>query len=303
MLLDKFNKFFYNNRYILFIGAIFIIIGYLQISYGIISDGWNYLFNKEPPVYIIKSRIENVRVNESGSVFLTKLNKDNKGYYSRLQLFDTCGQMHLIQVLVPADSPISKWSNKDFIRVDQENLTYSISAFTEKREGKFNLKMSSYDTKFSIEKQIGSVKKVGESKDVVGFYEQIFEIDLSLFSQNHETLFDLIPNKDEEIKIDCLGIKNCQIEEIKYVISNIRGIVIDGQLRILGTDLYGKTHKIDIPLPQPNHNKISIYDYDASSNTFIKISLDNSTNATNILFLSGLPCNKEGKIYIHPLGT
>lgn len=289
------------NKWWILLGIFFTFIFYLQESYGIVTSTYHYFFPE--PVYIVKTRIENIQTNISGKTYIAKLDKENEGFISRYRLFDTCGDIALEQILVPADSPLLRWSNKDFVRVGQENLTYSISIFTKKKEGKIILKVYSYDTKFSSEKQIGSVKKIGASRDIEGLHQEIWEFDLALLSQNYEVLFDLIPNKDGEIKIECIGVKDCKITEIKYIISDFEKYIIDGKLEIKGIDIFGKTHKIQALLPQPNLDKVSIYEFDKSTNKFVKISLDNSTSATNIMFISELPCNKEGKIYIHPLGT
>ena len=142
-----------------------------------------------------------------------------------------------------------------------------------------------------------------ESKEVVGLHAEIWETDLSKFSRNYETLLDIVPQKDGEIKIECIGAKNCEITEIKYIISDFQAYIIDGKLDIRGMDIFGKTYEIQTLFPKPNPNKITIYQFDKSINQFVNITLNNSTNATNIIFFTDLPCNKEGKVYIHPLGT
>lgn len=307
MSLDKFNKFFYNNRYILFIGAIFIIIGYFQVSYGLVTGTWNYFFHKEPqpltePVYIIKTRIENQPINSSEHYYSSKFNAENKGYQVRYWVYDVCGDISFTEILVPFDSPLINSYNKDFVGVGQENLTYSISIFTKKKEGKVILRVYSYDTKFLITKE-DYVKQILQSKEVVGLQSEMWETDLSLYSRDYETLLELIPYKDKEIKVDCIGIENCGVSEIKYIISDFKWYVEGGKIQIERNDTLGKVHKLDVLLPKPNPDKITIYQFDESINQFINITLENSTNATNIIFFTDVPCNKEGKVYIHPLGT
>lgn len=290
---------------------ILLILEGLAIAIPIIIFSWHFVYQEppqpqqpEPLVYIIKARIENLPINYSGQSYDMKFNEENKiyQYQSRVQLHNICGDMSLINTLVPVDSPLIRKYNKDFLRVGQ-GLTYSISTFTEKREGKVTLKIYSRDTNFSVERQVASIKKIGESKGLVGLYEEIWETDLSLHSQGYENLLELVPDKDRKIKIECIGIKNCEVTEIKYVISNFNWNMTDGgKLEMKGINTSGKTHKIEVLLPQPNPNETSIYEFDESINEFLKISLDNPTNATSTIFIKS-PCNREGKIYIHPLGT
>ncbi|HLC60544.1 MAG TPA: hypothetical protein VJJ52_03875 [Candidatus Nanoarchaeia archaeon] len=294
------------NKKLIGIFAVIISVILLVAEGGNIISGLNtfYEFSKSvytkifhvnlhptQPVYIVKTRIENLPID----VF-PKLNDEDENYLIAYRLIDICGYMALQTALIPTNMEMLSM-NSNFMRLGQENLTYSISTITGRRNGTITLDINSIGTKFEVQKQKASVEKLSENKKIEGVYEEIYKVDLSLISENPEALFDIVPEKDKEIKIRCLNTDNCKVIEMKFILSYIEegGRIIT----LRGKDRYGEYYDILVQLPESNANKVSLYDL-REGDKFTKISLENSTNATTYFSISPPPsCDKEGIIYLH----
>lgn len=287
--------------YLIFILFILVILSFNQIV-GFFSDfenSVNYVTKKispkqtlppEPPVYIIKTRVENIPLWTS-----PKLSDKPESYKFGTRLYDDCGDIDIQLMSIPKNTyQILKGSDSGFLRTGQENLTYSISTFTDRRNGVITLRVKS-DTKFEVQKKESFVKKTGESKEIEGLYEELYDIDLSLIKETHQNLFDLVPEQDKEITINCLKIDNCGVLEktssIYYFGTKIKTFIMNA----VYAD--GGLYQLSVNLPERNFSKISVYEL-KNWTEFIKISLENSTNATTVININPSQCNKEGKVYL-----
>lgn len=277
--------------FIVLLGVV-ILIG--STIFGLIKFGfwlWD-LSHPEPPIIIIKSRIDSINKN-----IITDLNK--QGYFlKRYFLLDNCGHMRNILHFVRHDEFDFVKTSAGFLRIGQENLTYSISLLTNKKTGNIPLYIYSHDTKFLIQKRVVSVKEAGESSNIEWIYEKRLDIDLSThYFTKHEVLFDIVPEKDGNITIKCLGI-NCKIIETKFILwktppsTNIGGLAYYPN----GTPFFS-----NFRVPQPNFSKVTFYEFDVLNQKLNEISTDNQTD--EYVYFSFLPCTNKKKIYLKKLSN
>lgn len=247
-------------------GTILIVLGLIEYIFGGVSFSYNILkdhFSPEPPIIIIKSRVE---YNTNKDKIMVRFNENNEPFLHHLYLIDDCGILLSVDSLKP---PNFNARETAFVRFGQENLTWSVAIITDKREEKIPLHIYSHETKFSIQKNIAAVQKSSQSIDVEGLNDIKIDIDLSLLIDNQQTLFDLIPEKDEVITFDCLY-NNCKVVETKYILTQIpmdwesigmERLKIDNNLTIT-----------NVELPKRNPNKISKYQYISKYNKFVELS-------------------------------
>jgi hypothetical protein len=97
-------------------------------------------------------------------------------------------------MLAPANMEMLS-SNSNSVIEGQQNPTYSVSIMTNRRNGTVILDISSIGTKFEVQKLKAPVTKIKENRGIEGVYEEIYEIDLSLISENPAYLFAIVPEK------------------------------------------------------------------------------------------------------------
>lgn len=258
--------------------------------------GW-YLFitlQPEPPVYIIFARSESTSVKYLGETISYHLDEP---YLTRFQLFDLCGDRYILQILYPIIYDKITAYYKDFLRSGQQNVTYSVSIVTDKKEGKVPLHVYSDETSWEIQKQTEAVEIAGESKNIEPTTKKRINVDLSIHNEKHEVLFDIIPAKDRLLNITCVGIKNCHIIKIKYISTRIplnMHSVSMSNLRI-SDKILNKNYSI----PPPIFENATIYELNYKTEKFEKLSVENPKEAHTFMeFYRPLPCKEDGRIFL-----
>ena len=274
---------------IVLLGAITLIVG---STFGFGFWLWD-ISHPEPPVYVIKTRIQVSPPN-----IILPVDYGDKKFDYVYQLWDICGIRSYISLTSESSNIPEFRSNDVIIEMNQRNLTYSISFITKRKKGIIPLHIYSRETDFSIDTNKASVNEVGESRNVAGLFEKIINIDLSVRFGENEALFNIIPKIDGKINIKCIGIKNCQFGESLVHIT-----------RITSADfgrIHYKNYKNDTTIkefvaifPRLYPNKIMIYQLDVNTAKFDRINVDDPTIAKQIVTMNPPPpCSKDGKIYL-----
>ena len=274
-----------NNRYRIAVATIIVIIAFLIYWYGVIGK----IFYPEPPeptITIVKARIDNIPPRSNLSCA-----DDGKVFGSRVEMWNICGDRFFISSFQPSNID----SIKALMRFGQENVTYSISVITDKKNESVSLYIHSRETKFEIGKKISYVKIVGEG-NTEGLYEKNIETSLMPHFEKSMALFEIIPEKDKPISVDC-DTGGCEVVEMRFFISQI--LPEDEILPYKITTPSGAIEKNAI-YPKPEPNKTIIYELDYGSGEFRQISVDDPSKTTGTHYINSVKCNPKGKIYTAP---
>ncbi len=276
------------NKWYILITILLTMYGVWQWGGDIYSSVKDKIFPE--PIYIVKSRIDISSLN-----YACKTTEKDEYFATASQLWDICGEFSILQILNPTNMPKIIQTNKDFIRFGQERLSYSISIATEQKNKIIPLRVYSDNTDFSIQKMASSVTIAGKSIGLIGLNEIILDIDLSKHSEKHKLLFDIIPEKDGEIKIECINNENCKRIDVRYILSNVPP---DDNEIVFGGYFWGKMRQEVIKLPERNFNKTTIYYLDLGNWSFRKISVENKSKSNYTILITSVKCNQEGRIYL-----
>jgi hypothetical protein len=248
----------------------------------------------EPPIYIIKTRVE--VMNKTDNIPINA----KIGDVSQIILQNMCGKFFIInrQLSYSNQQELGEKFSALY-NVFLEKPFYSVSIFTERKTGTLTLDVHSFQTDFSIEHKSAIINLKQQNEGWTGLNEKIFEIDLNLQrdiieSSLAKVLFVIIPNKDLDMTVECIGINNCTLIEDTI------------KLYILSDDAYYFNYYTNndknissIVLPYRNYNEMEVYLFDFESNNFLKLGSELFNGSKGILAINDTMCQNGSVNFIN----
>lgn len=243
---------------------------------------YSYIWELAHPDYLIITRIENLNIEN-----FTHFSPNNE-LIDEFEFWNICGSRTLVHIFYRKDVGIV--GNPIFFQVLQAPLTYSVSYIPSKKEGTTVVSVISTETGFSIESK-RSLNEIPPSRNVVDITEKKYEIYPKTFTEDEQFLFEVIPDRDAKIEINCFSNRRCKIANMNFELISVPPYCSGITFHSTGAE---------IKFPKLNLSRASIYSVNIFDGSLKELTTDiPTTNEKNIVRTTRKDCVPEGKLYLN----